>query len=189
MYADEAHSFRLAYGEATENNLGDVLSGDLGSHKKDLSVLALDTGFLLKRNLFNLPIDIYARGGVSYFNEYVHSDVYEVVAYIKAYYNIDFQDNRVRFGLGEGASYVSDVLETEYDEALAKDDHTSNLLNYLDISLDFDIGKLINYDSMNGIYLGVLLKHRSGIFGLINDVKHGGSNYNSIYISYSTPLF
>jgi len=35
---------------------------------------------------------------------------------------------------------------------------------------------------MHGTYFGILLKHRSGIFGLINNVAHGGSNYNSIYL-------
>ena len=29
---------------------------------------------------------------------------------------------------------------------------------------------------------GYLLKHRSGIAGLINNVDHGGSNYNAFYI-------
>jgi hypothetical protein len=35
---------------------------------------------------------------------------------------------------------------------------------------------------MYGTYVGYLLKHRSGIAGLINNVDHGGSNYNSFYI-------
>lgn len=44
------------------------------------------------------------------------------------------------------------------------------------------MGKLIDYKPMHETYLGYLLKHRSGIAGLINNVDHGGSNYNAFYI-------
>jgi len=179
---DDKYSIRAAYGVATANSLGDVISGNLGSHPQDLSVVAIDAGYLLKEDLFDLPIDIYAKGGLSYFNEGTHDDTYEGLAYIKAYYNIDFLDNRVRFGFGEGVSYTTSVLEAERYEAVIDNENTSKFLNYLDISLDFDIGRLINYKPMKDTYFGILLKHRSGIFGLINNVKGGGSNYNSIYL-------
>jgi len=182
MYAQNNYSARLAYGKASQNNLGTIISGQLGSHPKDLSMSAIEGGYLLNKDLFDLPIDIYAKAGLSYFNEDLHDNVLETLIYIKAYYNFDFLDNRVRFGLGEGGSYVSSVLEAEHDEALLENGTTSKYLNYLDISLDFDIGKLINYKPMYETYFGILLKHRSGIFGLINNVDGGGSNYNSIYL-------
>ncbi|MBA1433616.1 MAG: hypothetical protein FAF04_08555, partial [Epsilonproteobacteria bacterium] len=50
----------------------------------------------------------------------------------------------------------------------------------MDISLDFDLGKLVRVKSLEEFYVGVLIKHRSGVFGLYNGV-HGGSNYNSLY--------
>jgi outer membrane protein len=56
---------------------------------------------------------------------------------------------------------------------------TSKMLNYLDISFDIDIGRLLSIDTLHDTYLGYTLKHRSGIFGLFNGVK-GGSNYNMI---------
>lgn len=173
---------RIAYGTASTNDLGQIVFGNLGSNSKNLSMVAVDGGYLLKKDLFDLPIDIYAKGGLSYFNEATHNNVYEVLAYIKAFYNIDFLDNRIRFGFGEGGSYVSSVLEVEKDEANRRNGNTSSYLNYLDISLDFDIGKLVQYKPMHETYFGILLKHRSGIFGLINNVDHGGSNYNSIYL-------
>ncbi|MFK5937320.1 MAG: hypothetical protein QM497_02885 [Sulfurimonas sp.] len=179
---EKQYSMRVAYGTATIKSLGDVISGDLGSHPEDLSVVAIDAGYLLKEDLFDLPIDIYAKTGFSYFNEGAHDDTYEMLAYIKAYYNINFLDNRVRFGFGEGLSYTTSLLEAERYEAELENESTSKFLNYLDISVDFDIGKLINYKPMHETYFGVLLKHRSGIFGLINNVKGGGSNYNSIYL-------
>ena len=182
LYAADKYSLRIAHGEASENDLGQIISGDLGSHPRDLSVTALDGGYLLKENLWNFPIDAYIKGAVSYFDEDQFDDTYELVLYIKLYYNFDFLDNRVRFGFGEGGSYTHNILETEYLEAQAKEDHNSYFLNYLDISLDFDFGRLIRYKPLYGTYAGVLLKHRSGIYGLINNVKNGGSNYNCLYI-------
>jgi len=173
---------RIAYGEATTSDLGEVLIGQLGSHPKDLSMVAIDGGYLLSKDTFDIPLDIYLKGGLAYFDEYTHDDVYEGIVYIKFLYNLDFWENRVRFGFGEGISYASEVLEAEYDEAIERDDHTSKFLNYLDITVDFDLGRLVKYKPLEDTYIGFLLKHRSGIFGLINDVKHGGSNYNSIYI-------
>ena len=181
-YANENYSLRVAYGQATESSFLNVITGDIGSHPESLSMYAIDGGYLLKKNLFDLPIDLYAKGGLSYFNEGSHDDTYEIRTYIKAIYNIDFWDNRVRFGFGEGISYTTSLLEAERYESLQDGGNTSKFLNYLDVSLDFDIGRLINYEPMKDTYIGILLKHRSGIFGLINNVAGGGSNYNSIYL-------
>ena len=182
LYAEDNYSLRFVYGEASTNDLGQIITGDFGTHPKDLSVVSIDGGYLLSKDVFDIPLDIYLKGGFSYFSEDTHDDVYESLIYIKFFYNLDFWQNRVRVGFGEGVSYASDVLECEHDEALEKNDHTSKFLNYLDISFDFDFGKLVRYKPLYGTYIGYLIKHRSGIFGLINDVKHGGSNYNSIYI-------
>jgi outer membrane protein len=176
---------RVAYGFASDNDLGEIISGKAGSTAKDLSVAAVDGGYLLKKSFLDLPIDIYLKGGLSYFNESDNDNAYEAITYIKAYYNLDFLDNTVRLGLGEGVSYTSRILETEYDDVNENPDDihsTSRFLNYLDITADVDIGKLIDYKPMNNTYFGYLLKHRSGIFGIVNNVDHGGSNYNSFYI-------
>lgn len=183
LVAQNDFSARLLYGSATENALGDVLIGNLGSHPEDLSVIAVDGGYLLKQNAFDVPLDVYARAGLSKYNEGDFDDVYEVQAYVKIFYNFDFLDNRVRAGLGEGFSYTSDIIRAERLEAdTTADGKTSNFLNYLDISVDFDFGKLVRYKPLEELYLGVALKHRSGVFGLIDGVTKGGSNYNSIYM-------
>jgi outer membrane protein len=185
LIADDKYIMRMAYGTASQNDLGQIITGNPDSTDKALSVMALDGGYLLKENFLDLPIDIYIKGGLSAFNEKVNNNTYEALAYIKAYYNIDFLDNRIRIGLGEGFSYTSRILEVEYDEVNEDPNNISSsarFLNYLDITVDFDVGKLINYKPMHDTYLGYLLKHRSGIAGLINNVDHGGSNYNAFYI-------
>ena len=185
LNAEDKYLMRVAYGTASQNDLGQIITGNPDSTDKYLSVVAVDGGYLLKENFLDLPIDIYLKGGVSIFNEKVNTNTYEAVAYIKAYYNLDFLDNTVRIGLGEGFSYTSRILEVEYDEVHEDPNDvssTARFLNYLDITVDFDVGKLINYKPMHDTYLGYLLKHRSGIAGLINNVDHGGSNYNAFYI-------
>ncbi|WP_457745452.1 hypothetical protein [Sulfurimonas sp.] len=182
LFASDTFSVRIAHGNASENDLGQIISGDIGSHPRDLTVSAVDGGYILKNNLWDLPIDMYLKSGLAYFNEDHFSNTYEVTLYIKLYYNFDFLKNRVRFGFGEGGSYTHKILETEYLEAQSKADNNSYYLNYLDISLDFDFGRFIHYKPLYGTYGGILLKHRSGIYGLINNVKNGGSNYNCLYI-------
>lgn len=183
LVAQNDFSARLLSGSATESALGDVLIGNLGSHPEDLTVIAVDGGYLLKHNAFDSPLDVYARAGLSKYNEGNFDDVYEVQAYVKLFYNFDFLDNRVRAGFGEGFSYTSDIIRAEsLEAATTTDGKTSNFLNYLEISVDFDFGKLVHYKSLEELYLGIALKHRSGVFGLINGVTKGGSNYNSIYI-------
>ena len=178
----DKYSLRVAYGKSTSSDLGNVISGQIHSDIAKLYVYNIDGGYLLAPDVFDMPIDIYAKGGLSYYDEGNYKDAYGADIYIKAYYNLDFLKNRVRFGFGEGVSYTSRTLTTEAKDAAVSQDNTSKFLNYLDISLDFDLGKLVRYKPLDETYVGILIKHRSGIFGLINNVKHGGSNYNSLYI-------
>ncbi len=176
------YSLRVGYGYASQKNLGDILvGGDFSSHPRNLHVYALDGGYLLKKNIFSWPLDIYLKSGLAYFNEDQYDDAYEATLYAKAYFNFDFWSNRVRLGAAEGVSYTSAILETEDIEAKEDNDPTSKFLNYLDISLDFDFGKLIGSKALDETYVGYALKHRSGVFGLYNGV-HGGSNYNTFYV-------
>ena len=178
---DNKYSLRTGYGLASESDLSEILTGDFGKHPRDLSVYFLDAGYLLKKDFYDLPIDVYAKAGLAYFNEDEFSDTMEATIYIKFYWNMDLFDNRVRFGLAEGLSYTLDTLETEYFEAKMDREPSSQFLNYLDISIDFDLGKLVHFKPLYETYVGYAIKHRSGVFGLFNGV-HGGSNYNTFYL-------
>ena len=199
LNAEDKFSFRFAYGQESDSDLGEILSfQDPTAHKYSFHVLSLDAGYLLVKDTFDIPLDIYLKGGISQFNsedlskyselagmkDLTDNDIYEFTFYIKLYYNFDFWDNRVRLGFGEGGSYVNDYLAPEVIEENSDDPDDpkySKYLNYLDISLDFDLGRLFGYKPLFNTYLGYTLKHRSGIFGLINGVS-GGSNYNTISI-------
>jgi outer membrane protein len=183
LLAQEDYSFRIAYGKATTTDLGEVLSGNIKDYDVDYNVLAFDAGYLVGREIYDLPIDIYVKGGLAYFPKAgLENDILESTLYIKAYWNIDFWENRVRIGFGEGLSYTSNILMPEYIDAVLNSDNNSHLLNYLDISVDFDFGRLIGYKPLYSTAVGVAIKHRSGVFSLFNNVSHGGSNYNTFYI-------
>jgi len=180
---DKPYSMRVGYGWASNNSLFEIVTLRPGSTPENLTVINIDGGYLLKKDMFDIPLDLYVKGGLSRFNE-ISGSTYEATLYIKAIYNLDFSDKRVRFGFGEGVSYASSVLDVERIEEAKKLDgrgHTSKFLNYLDITVDVDLGRLVNYEPMKNVYLGYLLKHRSGVFGLYNGVS-GGSNYNTLYI-------
>ena len=191
------YSLRIAYGVESDSDLGEIITfQNPTKHTYDFDVISLDGGYLLGENIFELPLDLYLKGGIARFgsedlSRYVElknmkdvssKDVYEFTFYIKLYYK--FLDEKLRLGLGEGGSYVTDYLAPEVIEEHLEDPLNpkySKYLNYLDISFDIDLGRIFSYKPLNDTYLGYTLKHRSGIFGLINGVS-GGSNYNTISI-------
>lgn len=157
--------------------------GDWNRYGGDNYVINLDGGYRFVHNMLDWPFDWYCKGGISYFNEDGYQpDFLEATLYVKVYLKLDFWTNRVRIGLGEGISLAQEVPEVEIIDATNDDgtvDDTAKFLNYLDISVDVDLGRLIKVERMKDIYLGYTLKHRSGIFGVFNGV-HGGSNYNML---------
>ena len=76
------------------------------------------------------------------------------------------------------------VLRVEREESRRHDRNTSRLLNYLDVTIDLNAGDLFRARRLDKCWLGFLIDHRSGAFGLIDIFGrvNGGSNYNSGYI-------
>jgi len=183
LLASSKYSLRLAQGKASNYDLGEILTGSIGKFKNEDKVYSLDAGYLLAESFKGSSFDIYLRSGLSNFTQGAGKDnIYEMTIYLKAFWNIDFLDNRARIGFGEGLSYTSGVLAVEREDAVSYGDNNSHFLNYLDISADFNFGLLSGVKTLDQTYVGVLIKHRSGIFGLINNVRHGGSNYLNVYV-------
>lgn len=181
LLAEDHYSLRLAGGVADENDFGQILSSQVSRHHTKVGLVGIDGGYLLKR--FDIPFDLYVKGGLYRFLENGYQDdFFETTLYLKLYYNLDLFDNRIRLGFAEGGSYAFEIPIIEQIEAQENEDHNSNFLNYLEVSLDFDLGKLLHVKALELTYLGYTLKHRSGIYGLINNVRRGGSNYNMFHI-------
>lgn len=182
--ATKPYSFRLQTGFSSASDL-DQLYTFQGLNRSDYhtNTLGVDMGYNLFKDMFGLPFDLYAKAGVSYFDENYHqADFLEATLYIKFLWKINILANQLRIGFGEGCSYAGRVPYTESQEAIAEKDNQSKFLNYLDVTVDFDLGKLIRVKSLDELYIGYLIKHRSGVHGLYNGVFDGGSNYNCLYI-------
>lgn len=110
---------------------------------------------------------------------------HEFVLGIKAYFNIKWPV-LWRIGLAEGISYIETVSDLEQREMDRKGYRSSNLMNYLDITADLSLGDTFGVKSMNDLFFGVGIHHRSSIFessSAFGRIK-GGSNFNSVYLQY-----
>ena len=175
----------MGVGHPDLNDLGEIVTGNWNPYSGDNYVINLDGGYRFVHNMNDWPVDWYIKGGVSYFGEDGYQDDFlEATLYVKVYLKLDFWKNRVRLGFGEGLSLAQEVPEVEIIDVTNDDgtvDEVAKFLNYLDISIDFDVGRLIRVESLENLYLGYTLKHRSGVFGLFNGI-HGGSNYSMVTI-------
>jgi outer membrane protein len=109
-------------------------------------------------------------------------------AYMKAYYYGFPWSHRVRtrLGFGVGLSYALRIPYVEARDQLARGRNTSKLLNYLDPSVDVNVGDVIGATRLRDTWFGLGVTHRSGIFGtsrMLGNVN-GGSNYIYSYVEF-----
>lgn len=184
LFAKEDMSVRLSYTQGYESDLKEILIGDFKEYPNTYSAISLDLGYLISKADDEKIFDWYVYYGLAVFDEgNQQSDIYENALYIKGFYTFKGLNKSIRLGFAEGLSYTDGILSVEYIDATSAggDGKTSHLLNYLDLSVDVDMGRLLESKNMQNVNLGLVIKHRSGIFGLFNGVN-GGSNYPGFYI-------
>jgi outer membrane protein len=93
---------------------------------------------------------------------------------------------RWRFGLVEGLSWINRVTYIEQQELDQKPFKSSNLLNYIDYTLDLNLGDIFRGQFLKQLWLGYSIQHRSGIFSTAQHFSriNGGSNYQSVYLQF-----
>ena len=177
---------RLAHGWATPSNLGEILQFDWEDDPYNNQMTSIFYGHPLTDKLFGLPLDIYLTPGLVYHHASdVQDNFPEYVLAVKAYYTFKWPLHW-RLGAAEGLSYVTQIPYVERTELEEKDYVPSNLLNFLDFSIDLNVGDLFRAQSMKNLWFGWSIHHRSGIFetsGMFGRIK-GGSNYNTLYLQY-----
>ena len=185
----ENHYVRWAYGWGTPSNLGDILAGDAKSDPFNNQMTSFFYGIPLTESLFGSDIELFLTPGLVYHFESGNQDrTQEYVMAIKAYYTIKWP-LRWRLGFAEGISYRDDVSGgLEYEEIVNEKGYAqaSKLLNYLDVSIDFNVGDLTRVKELKSLWLGYSIHHRSAIFensSLFGRIK-GGSNYNTVYLQW-----
>ena len=177
---------RLAHGWGTESNLSEILSGNTESDPYNNQLTSVFLGVPLADELFTLPIATYLTPGIVHHHS---SDVQdrstEYVLAVKFYYTIKWP-TPWRLGFAEGLSYLDRIPYLEEKDMQEKGYRSSQLLNFLDFSIDLSLGHLFRVKWMEDLWLGYSIHHRSGIyskssaFGRIS----GGSNYNTVYLQY-----
>lgn len=176
---------RIAHGWATPSNINDIISGKTEKDPYNNQLTSLFYGYPLTDQLFGLPLDFYLTPGFVYHHSSeVQNATQEYVLAIKAYYTFPLPWD-VRFGFAEGISYIDEVTYIEQTEMDEKGYRASNLLNYLDFSLDLHLGDIFG-EKLDDLWLGYSIHHRSAIFessSRFGRIK-GGSNYNSVYLQW-----
>jgi outer membrane protein len=182
--------WRAMYGRATDCNLVPVMR--LTCHAldaQDTRIASIEIGKPLLREVNGWPLDFNGYIGLLRHDEQgLQPDAWQVNAYIKAlYYGFPWRHRvRTRVGFGLGASYAQRVPFVEERDQQRRGRNTSKLLNYLDPSVDVNVGDVFGSRSLRDAWFGFGASHRSGIFGnsqILGNVN-GGSNYIYSYIEW-----
>ena len=177
---------RLAHGWGTESNLGEIITGKTKSDPYNNQLSSVFFGVPLADELFILPIATYLTPGlVHHYSSDVQDRSTEYVLAVKFYYTIQWP-TPWRLGFAEGLSYVDRIPYLEEKDMQEKGYRPSQLLNFLDFSVDIDLGQLFRVQWMEDLWLGYSIHHRSGIFSTSSAFGRisGGSNYNTVYLQY-----
>jgi outer membrane protein len=176
---------RLAHGWATLSNLEDILIGDIESDDYNNQSTSIFYGHPLSKTFFNLPLEVYLTPGLAYhYSSEVQESTLEYILGFKLYYTLPLPDIDMRLGLGEGVSYMDEVIYIEKSEIEGKGLKPSSLTFYLDVSVDLNLGFL--HDDLNPLWIGAAIHHRSSGFeevSLFGRLK-SGSNYNTVYLQW-----
>ncbi|MFT5731278.1 MAG: outer membrane protein [Desulforhopalus sp.] len=179
--------FRLSQGWGSNSSLAHIFQGEIRKDDVEVNMTSLFYGHPLSDTLFGLPIEIYITPGLAHhYSSDVQGAATEIILGFKFFYTIPLPW-RVRFGATEGISYIDSITYYE-DNSIATDNFSpSRLLNYVDLSIDVNIGDILHSTTLKDLWLGYAIHHRSGIGGSSTTFGNlsGGSNYNTLYFQWS----
>jgi len=177
---------RIAHGWATPSNIGEIFTFDSESDEFDNKLTSIFYGVPVADSLLGAPFSIYFTPGiVAHHESEVQPHFAEYVMAIKGYYTYKWPVTW-RPGLAIGLSYASKISYIEQQEMDEKGFRPSNLMSYMDFSMDIALDDLFNSKSLHNWWLGYSIHHRSAIFessSAFGRIK-GGSNYNTLYVQY-----
>lgn len=178
--------FRMAHGWATASDLSDIIAFNRERDHENNQLTSIFYGHPLADEFLGIPLESYLTPGfVWHWDSGVQESGQEYVLAFKHYYTFRWPFTW-RLGVGEGLSYVAKITYIEQEEMDRKGLEASKWLFFLDFSLDIELGKVFNSRTLDDIWLGYSIHHRSGVFGsssMFGDIK-GGSNYNTVYLQY-----
>lgn len=143
-------------------------------------------GHPLTDELFGIPLHIYLTAGFAWhWKSDVQDHSQEVVLAMKFNYMFSWPI-RWRIGFAEGFSYVNKIPFIEKQDLEKKGYNTNKLLNFLDYTIDLNLGDIFGGPTLQKYWFGFSIHHRSGIFEMAQHFGrvNGGSNYNTLYLQY-----
>ncbi|MFL6578053.1 MAG: hypothetical protein ACJ8MR_15625 [Povalibacter sp.] len=185
------NNVRLNWGKASETDLTTAVFGDYEASPESDFMLGGSWGHRLSETMFGAPFELTGNLGLQWFDERgLQQDGYGINAYIKAHYlwRLPFTEKHVRLGLGEGLSYVSRIPLSEERDFTMKGEgiHSEKLMNYVEWTVDvplrqFETMNRLISKSIDEVYVGFLVFHRSSVFGVFAETK-GGVNFMGLGI-------
>jgi outer membrane protein len=182
---------RALYGKATECDVAKTMRLACTSTQTQdgTRIAGFEIGRSFVERLNGWPFDIAGYVGVMRHDERnVQADIWQLNAYMRGrWYGFPWSDRvMTRISMGAGISYAQavPVLERRNQERSGR--NTSQLLNYLDPTIDISVGDVLGVQSLKKTFFGFGVSHRSGIFGtsqLLGNVN-GGSNYIYSYLEW-----
>jgi len=180
-------SWRVNYGYQAQGNIvGDIDRGDFSkSNKADTHIAGLTLGKLLNAGR---KVDFYGKVSINrHLEGSLQDDFFSYMAYIMAIGKgyLPWSDRPAfRWGFGFGASYAQEVPIVEQIKQAEKEGNTNKFLNYLEMTVDFPLDRMLKSDSLHKCYLGLTTVHRSGIFStsdILGNVA-GGSDWLTVHL-------
>jgi len=176
---------RFAHGWATPSGINEIFTCKTSKDPYNNQMNSLFFGYPLSDEVLNLPISMYITPGFVYHNSSdVQNSTQEYILAIKAYYTI-MLPIRTRLGVAEGFSYAKEITYVESQEMIEKSYKPSNLMNYMDFSLDMHLGDIFG-KMLNKWWIGYSIHHRSAIFeksSMFGRIS-GGLNIQTGYIQW-----
>jgi outer membrane protein len=180
---------RLAHGWVTPSSLADIMSFKAESDPDNHQMTSIFYGHPVSDTLLGIPIQVYMHTGLGWYWANLDPGAMEFVIAAKLYYTIPLPV-RLKLGFAEGWSWVTDIPYVENTELRAKGYEPSPLLNYLDFSVDVNMGDLFGWigarETLDRTWLGYDIHHRSAIFESAQQFGRikGGSNVQMVYLQY-----
>jgi MipA family protein len=181
---DTKRYIRLAHGRASNADWIPLIFFQTDPDSLNNQMTSVFYGHPLADQLIGLPIQVYLTTGFAWhWKSSVQPNSQEIILGVKFHLTIPWPF-RWRFGFVEGLSYINRITYIEQREMDRKNYQASNLLNYLDYTLDIDLGYFLGGTFFEDLWLGYSVHHRSGIYGTAQQFGriNGGSNYPSIYL-------
>ncbi len=180
---------RLAHGWVTPSSLSNLFNGTAAPDPDNHQLTTIFYGHPLSDTFVGLPVQIYLHSGLGWHWANQKDAIQEVILSVKFYYTVPLPV-RLRLGVAEGWSWASDIPYVEETKLTEKGYDPSQLLNFLDFSVDLNMGDAFGWigarETLNRTWLGYDIHHRSAIFESAQQFGRikGGGNVQMVYLQY-----